>query len=68
VELDCKDVTAHEKCSGKKERIVALIHKHLGLAAVASVSDVPEQKALNVKTARGSILVDYNLINVVEPH
>jgi hypothetical protein len=65
VELDCKDSVAREKCIGKKEAIVAAVQRLLGLAAVVSVSDVPG-KGLKLETGSGSIIVDYNLENVVK--
>lgn len=55
------DELAREKCANRKKQIVEMVHKHLGLASAATVSSVPEAKALRIETGSGALLVDYDL-------
>ena len=41
MELAAKDEVAYQVCRARKEKVVSLIHQHLGLASVAEVSDIP---------------------------
>jgi len=65
MELWTKDAVAETKCCGKKPIVVSLVHQNLGMASVVEVTNVPEKQALKLKTASGSILVDYGLTTVL---
>ena len=47
-------------------KIVTLVHAYLGLAAVVKVTDVPEREGLELETAHGSIVVNYDLTHTLD--
>lgn len=47
--------------SPKKERLVDLVHRHLGRASVAFVKVVDNPPGIKLETANGAIIVDRDL-------
>ena len=65
MELAAKDEVAYQVCRARKEKVVSLIHQHLGLASVAEVSDIPGKGLFKLETFAGSILVNHDLTKVL---
>ena len=64
MELAFQDDAAREACAGNEERVVDLIHAHLGLASVADVSRLPDG-TLRLETHAGSIVVLQDLSTIL---
>ena len=65
MEIYCKDLNAEIRCRRKREKVVALVHRHLGLALVVEVMSVLGTETLELKTASGSIISGYNFEEIV---
>lgn len=64
MELGFKDPQAEAACSGKKERVVALVHAQIGLASAAIVSTV-SPTTLKIEAVSSSFLVTTDLSRVI---